>query len=65
MLAHHGNTFAQLEGTVGLGKICRRFELRVPAGAKLAPYLGVTLLPKDNLLPLRLRRRDPLTGPPT
>jgi cytochrome P450 len=59
-----GNTFAQLEGTVVLAKICRRFELRVPAGAKVAPYLGVTLLPKDNLLPLQLRRRDPLTGPP-
>jgi cytochrome P450 len=52
-----GNTFAQLEGTVVLGRICRQFELRVPPGSPVTPYLGVTLLPRDNLLPLALRRR--------
>jgi cytochrome P450 len=54
-----GNTFGQLEGTVVLGSICRQFQLRVPAGSKVAPYLGVTLLPQDNLLPLEVRRRAP------
>jgi cytochrome P450 len=52
-----GNAFAQLEGTVVLGSICRQFELRVPPGSQVTPYLGVTLLPRDNLLPLELRRR--------
>jgi len=54
-----GNTFAQLEGTVVLGSICRHYDLRVPAGAKVTPYLGVTLLPQDNLLPLEVRQRRP------
>jgi cytochrome P450 len=53
-----GNSFAQLEGTVVLGSICRHFELRVAPGAKVAPYLGVTLLPRDNLLPLEVRHRQ-------
>jgi cytochrome P450 len=52
-----GNSFAQLEGTVVLGSICRHFHLRVPPGTKVAPYLGVTLLPQDNQLPLEVRLR--------
>jgi cytochrome P450 len=54
-----GNAFAQLEGNVVLGTLCQRFELQVPAGVEVAPYLGVTLLPRDNLLPLMLHRRAP------
>jgi cytochrome P450 len=54
-----GNSFAEQEGNVVLGTICRRFELRVPAGARVSPYLGVTLLPRDNHLPLELHRRAP------
>jgi cytochrome P450 len=55
-----GNAFAQLEATVVLGSLCRRFELRVPPGSQVAPYLGVTLLPRDNRLPLELRARGGL-----
>jgi cytochrome P450 len=52
-----GNTFAEIEGSVAVGHICRRFELRVPPHARIAPYLGVTLLPHDNVLELEVRRR--------
>lgn len=52
-----GNAFAEVEGHEVLGTICRRFELRVPAGADIAPFLGVTLLPLGNRLPLDIRRR--------
>jgi cytochrome P450 len=52
-----GNGFAEVEGRAVLAGICRRFELRVPAGAQVAPYLGVTLLPRNNALPLEVRRR--------
>jgi hypothetical protein len=44
---------------VVLGSICRHYDLCVPAGAKVTPYLGVTLLPQDNLLPLEVRQRRP------
>jgi len=53
-----GNTFAEIEGSVALGHICRRYELRVPPHAQVAPYLGVTLLPRENVLQLELRRRS-------
>jgi cytochrome P450 len=52
-----GNTFAELEGRVVLGEVCRRFELAVPPGAEVAPYLGVTLQPRNNRLELEVRRR--------
>jgi cytochrome P450 len=52
-----GNSFAEIEGSVALGHICRRYELRVPPRARVAPYLGVTLLPRDNVLELEVRRR--------
>ena len=52
-----GNAFAEIEGSVAVGHICRRFELRVPPHARIAPYLGVTLLPHDNVLELEVRRR--------
>ena len=52
-----GNSFAEIEGRVVLGEICRRFELAVPAHSDVAPYLGVTLQPRDNRLDLELRRR--------
>jgi cytochrome P450 len=55
-----GNTFAEIEGSVALGQICRRYELRVPPRAQVAPYLGVTLLPRENTLTLELRRRSPV-----
>jgi len=57
-----GNTFAEIEGSVALGHICRRYELRVPPRAQVAPYLGVTLLPRGNTLALELRRRDSRPG---
>ena len=53
-----GNTFAEIEASVVLGHLVRRFELAVPPGARVKPYLGVTLLPADNTLMLELRRRD-------
>jgi cytochrome P450 len=54
-----GNTFAEIEGSVALGHICRRYDLRVPARAQVVPYLGVTLLPGGNSLALEVRRRTP------
>jgi cytochrome P450 len=52
-----GNAFAQIEGSVVLGGICRRYELAVPPGRAAVPYLGVTLLPQDNMLALEVRAR--------
>ena len=52
-----GNAFAEVEGREVLGNISRRFHLRVPPGADIAPFLGVTLLPRGNVLPLEVRRR--------
>jgi cytochrome P450 len=52
-----GNTFAEIEGSAVLGHICRRYELRVPPHARVAPYLGVTLLPRGNVFELEVRRR--------
>ena len=40
-----------------LGAVCRRFTLAVPAGFEAEPFLGVTLLPKDNRLLLEVRKR--------
>ena len=56
-----GNTFAEIEGSVALGHICRRYELRVPPRARVTPYLGVTLLPRGNQLALEVRRRPSQT----
>ncbi|HVZ73463.1 MAG TPA: cytochrome P450 [Polyangia bacterium] len=56
-----GSSFAELEGAVVLGAICERFDLAVPHGAEVAPYLGVTLQPRDNELHLELRRRAGVT----
>jgi cytochrome P450 len=56
-----GNAFAEIEGGVVLGAIGQRFELRVPAGTKATPYLGVTLLPRGNALALEVRPRDRLS----
>jgi len=58
-----GNTFAEVEGSVVLTAIGGRFELRVPPHAQVTPYLGVTLLPSGNALPLEVRRRR-LDRPP-
>jgi cytochrome P450 len=52
-----GNAFAEIEGSVALGHIVRRYELRVPPHAQVAPYLGVTLLPRANVLELEVRPR--------
>jgi cytochrome P450 len=54
-----GKACAEIEGSVVLGAIGRRFELRVPAGTKATPYLGVTLLPRGNALALEVRARGP------
>jgi cytochrome P450 len=53
-----GSAFAQLEASVVLGATCRRFTLSVPGGFEAEPFLGVTLLPKDNTLLLEVRRRE-------
>lgn len=52
-----GNGFAELEGRIVLGEMCRRFELSVPATSDVAPYLGVTLQPRNNRLDLEVRQR--------
>jgi len=53
-----GNGFAELEGRIVLGEICRRFELGVPATSEVAPYLGVTLQPRNNRLDLEVSLRS-------
>ena len=57
-----GNAFAEREAEVVLGGILRRFSLRVPPGSDVAPYLGVTLLPRGNSLRLEVRKRQPTPG---
>ncbi|HZW88264.1 MAG TPA: cytochrome P450 [Myxococcaceae bacterium] len=52
-----GHSFANLEASVVLAAILRRFTLAVPAGFEAEPFLGVTLLPKDNRILLEVRRR--------
>ena len=63
-----GNGFAQLESTIVLGTIARRFVLRVPPYVDPKPYLGVTLLPHGNSLRLqvlpRRTRHAQHDGPP-
>jgi len=59
-----GNSFAEQEGRIVLGEICRRFELSVPARSDVAPYLGVTLQPRDNRLNLVVRQRRDGGAPP-
>jgi cytochrome P450 len=53
-----GNAFAEVEGNVALGNICRRFTLSVPPEEQAAPFLGVTLLPRGNALSLEVRHRS-------
>jgi len=53
-----GSAFAQMESSLVLSAICRRFSLRVPEGFEAQPFLGVTLLPKDNRLLLEVRHRE-------
>jgi cytochrome P450 len=52
-----GNSFAQLEASVVLGMVCRRFELRVAPGFEAKPFLGVTLIPRDNTVLLEVQHR--------
>jgi cytochrome P450 len=63
-----GSGFAQLESTIVLGTIARRFLLRVPPYVDPKPYLGVTLLPQGNSLLLqvspRKARQVQHAGPP-
>lgn len=60
-----GNSFAHLEASVVLAAICSRFTLRVPSGFEAEPFLGVTLLPKDNRLLIEVRpRAQPQSRPP-
>ena len=62
-----GSAFAQLEASTILGMIARRFVLRVPPYVDPKPYLGVTLLPQGNSLPLQIthrKARHAHAGPP-
>src|SRR5262249_35114696 len=54
-----GNSFAHLEASVVLAAVCRRFTLSVPPGFEAEPFLGVTLLPRDNRLLIEVRHRTP------
>ena len=58
-----GSAFSQLESSIVLGSIARRFELRVPPGVNPEPFLGVTLLPRDNSLRLQVRQRKAAPAP--
>jgi cytochrome P450 len=57
-----GNSFARLEFCAVLGTVCQRFELGVPPGVETKPYLGVTLIPQNNTLPLEVRKRKAPTA---
>jgi cytochrome P450 len=57
-----GNAFAEVEGSVTLSQIGRRFELRVPPGTQVSPFLGVTLLPRGNALALEVHARSGRSG---
>ena len=58
-----GSSFAQVEASVILRAMCRRFTLGVPAGSEAKPFPGVTLLPMDNTLLLEVRPRRTRAGP--
>lgn len=51
-----GSGLAHLETSLILSAMCRRFTLSVPAGFEARPFLGVTLLPEDGLLPVEVRQ---------
>jgi cytochrome P450 len=59
-----GSSFAHLEASVVLSAMCRRFTLDVPAGSQAEPFLGVTLLPKDNTLHVQIHWRKRMASNP-
>ena len=60
-----GSGLAQVESSVVLSEIVRRFVLRVPPYADPKPYLGVTLLPEDNTMRLQVTARKTPHVPPS
>jgi len=57
-----GNFFGMVESRFVLTQLLRRFEFEFPDQTVPELYLGVTLLPKDNSLRLRLRCRTEPQG---
>ena len=53
-----GSAFSQVEASIVIGELSRRFQLRAPPGADPKPYLGVTLLPEGNSLQLQVTQRQ-------
>jgi cytochrome P450 len=58
-----GSAFSQVEASIVIGEVARRFQLRVPPGADPRPYLGVTLLPEGNSLRLQVLHREARAAP--
>jgi cytochrome P450 len=52
-----GSAFSHIESSVVLRAFARRFVLHVPPDVDPRPYLGVTLLPERNAMPLRVQQR--------
>ncbi|HYR86137.1 MAG TPA: cytochrome P450 [Terriglobia bacterium] len=60
-----GNTFGMIESKFVLANLLRRFEIAPADEREPELDLGVTLLPKDNVLKLKLSRRGPASEPAT
>jgi cytochrome P450 len=58
-----GSAFSQVEASIVIGEVARRFQLRVPPDADPRPYLGVTLLPEGNSLRLQVLHREARAAP--
>ena len=52
-----GNHFGLQEGVRIVSEITRCFEFRLAEDSKADPVLGITLLPREGSLSMRLRRR--------
>jgi cytochrome P450 len=53
-----GQALVTMEDALVLGSIVKSFDFSLPAGVQIEPSEGLTLLPGDGSLPLRLRRRE-------
>jgi cytochrome P450 len=54
-----GDSFALMESSVVVAGLVRAFDLELPPGPPVRPFQGVTLLPENNRIPMRLSRRPP------
>src|SRR5262249_37516950 len=61
-----GEALVTMEDALVLGSIVKAFDFSLPEGIKIEPTEGLTLLPGNGKLPLRVKRRvaaaRPVTG---